>query len=124
MGSGRCRKPAGANHGGPDAAVSHAGDFGNLLADASGNAMISMLSKHVSLADGPEGIIGRAIIIHESVDDLSSQPGGNAGARIACGIVERVVPEGAAPPELAAPAAASAPAEHDDHSHADGSHDN
>ncbi len=129
--------PSGASHGGPDGTAAHAGDFGNLLADASGNAIISMQSRHITLDDGPNGIIGRSVIIHESADDLTSQPSGNSGARIACGLVERI---SAAAPATAAPAAeapaaeaaataapaAEAPHAHEaghDHEHGDGAHD-
>jgi Cu-Zn family superoxide dismutase len=73
-------------HGGPDSEMRHAGDFGNLDADASGKAHYERLDKVISL-DGPESIIGHAVIVHAKADDLKSQPSGNAGARVACGVI-------------------------------------
>lgn len=71
-------------HGAPDAPVRHAGDFGNLEADASGNAHYERVDAMISL-DGAESIIGHGVIVHAKADDLKTQPTGNAGARVACG---------------------------------------
>jgi Cu-Zn family superoxide dismutase len=79
--------PTGAKHGGPNAADRHAGDFGNVTADASGNAKFDMVDSHISF-DGPNSIIGRGVIVHEKADDLTSQPAGNAGKRVACGNIQ------------------------------------
>lgn len=108
--------PTAAAHGGPDGEVLHAGDMGNIEADATGHAMVTMISKHVSLEAGvPNSIIGRSVIVHQDPDDLTSQPAGNAGPRIACGIITldaaAAPAEGAAPAEAAAPAEGAAPAE-------------
>lgn len=65
---------------------SHLGDLGNIKADAQGKASVSLMKKEGSL-EGPNGFKGRAIIVHAMPDDLSSQPSGNSGARIACGIL-------------------------------------
>ena len=73
-------------HGGPDSEHHHAGDLGNLNADAAGNAYVQMTAPGLVLV-GPEGIAGRSVIIHASADDLKSQPAGNSGARIAGGII-------------------------------------
>jgi Cu-Zn family superoxide dismutase len=78
--------PTGAPHGGPDDAERHAGDFGNIKADQSGNATYKRVDKHIALG-GPNSIIGRSVIIHADPDDLKSQPSGNAGARIGCGVI-------------------------------------
>jgi Cu-Zn family superoxide dismutase len=74
-------------HAGPDAAERHAGDLGNITADASGKAHYDRLDKQIEL-DGPDRIVGRSVIVHEKVDDLKTQPTGNAGARVACGVIE------------------------------------
>ncbi len=79
--------PSGNPHGAP-AAGSHAGDLGNVEADASGAVEIEMTARHAELKPGPRSIIGRAIVIHAQPDDLTSQPSGNAGARVACGVIE------------------------------------
>jgi Cu-Zn family superoxide dismutase len=73
-------------HGGPDSENRHVGDLGNLTADDSGKAVIQMKDKLIALS-GPHSIIGRAVIIHAKPDDLKSQPAGDAGDRIAGGVV-------------------------------------
>ena len=73
-------------HGDPAAALRHIGDFGNIEADASGVAKFTRVD-HVIKLDGPTSIIGHAVIVHAKADDLKSQPAGNAGARVACGII-------------------------------------
>ncbi|HLP08293.1 MAG TPA: superoxide dismutase family protein [Opitutaceae bacterium] len=78
--------PAHAAHGGPAAAERHAGDFGNLEADTSGHARLDRVDPALSL-DGPHSIIGRGLIVHAAPDDLKTQPTGNAGARVACGVI-------------------------------------
>lgn len=78
--------PAGHQHGGPDVEMRHVGDLGNLTADASGKAHYDRVDKQLSL-EGDHSIIGRSVIVHEKVDDLKSQPTGNAGARLACGAI-------------------------------------
>jgi Cu-Zn family superoxide dismutase len=73
-------------HAGPDAAGRHAGDLGNILADESGTARTSRIDDHLSL-DGRRSIVGRAVVVHADSDDLVSQPSGNAGARVGCGVI-------------------------------------
>ena len=79
--------PAGKTHGGPDAPMHHAGDFGNLTVGADGKGKLMLMTMDLSLDPGPQSVIGRAIVIHEKPDDLKSQPAGNAGARIGCGVI-------------------------------------
>ena len=76
--------PGGAKHGAPTDGERHAGDFGNLTADAAGNAKADFVDGHISF-NGPNSIVDRGVIVHEKADDLKSQPAGNAGARVACG---------------------------------------
>jgi len=78
--------PDGHSHGSQSDGLRHAGDLGNLDADASGNAKITFLDKVIKL-HGANTIVGRSIIIHENEDDLKTQPTGNAGARVACGSI-------------------------------------
>lgn len=78
--------PTNAAHGGPNDANRHVGDFGNITADENGNGVYERLDTLVSL-NGPQSIIGRAVIVHEKADDLHSQPSGDAGARVAAGVV-------------------------------------
>jgi superoxide dismutase, Cu-Zn family len=78
--------PAGQQHAGPDAAMRHEGDLGNLTADATGRARYERVDKFLEIG-GDHSIIGRSVIVHEKVDDLKTQPTGNAGARLACGVI-------------------------------------
>lgn len=73
-------------HAGPDAKVHHEGDMGNLVADNAGDAKYEYLDKSLSFHNA-HSILGRSVIIHEHADDLISQPVGNSGARVACGII-------------------------------------
>ena len=76
--------PLGETHGGHATMVRHAGDLGNLKADAFGTAKGSLLLKRLSVKE----IKNRAVLVHESPDDLKSEPAGNSGKRIACGVIQ------------------------------------
>ena len=78
--------PNGHDHALPDAEVRHEGDMGNLVADENGHAKLSLLIDKIALGAGKQGILGRAVIIHAGEDD-GSQPSGDAGDRIAAGII-------------------------------------
>lgn len=79
-------------HAGPDASRRHVGDLGNLTADKDGVAEFHHVDKLVKL-NGPNSIIGRSIIVHADPDDLKTQPSGNAGSRVACGVIGIAKPE-------------------------------
>lgn len=79
--------PSGHKHGAPDAAEHHEGDLGNLTADKSGKATKTFTMKGITLGDGDTSIVGKGFIIHEKADDMKTQPTGNAGARVACGVI-------------------------------------
>ncbi len=79
--------PEGVDHGGPDAAVHHVGDLGNLEADAEGKAEYHANWGFLSL-EGDHSIVGKAVIVHAGEDDFTSQPTGAAGGRLACGVIE------------------------------------
>jgi Cu-Zn family superoxide dismutase len=78
--------PEGMAHGGPMAEARHIGDLGNITADSSGNAQLDYVDNRIVLS-GSNSIIGHGLILHAQPDDLASQPTGNAGARIACGVI-------------------------------------
>jgi Cu-Zn family superoxide dismutase len=78
--------PGEEKHGGPDDRHRHVGDPGNITAESTGMVRERWVD-HVIQLNGPHSIIGRAIVVHEGVDDLKSQPTGAAGARVACGII-------------------------------------
>ena len=65
----------------------HVGDMGNIIVDVNGTAKLSVTLPNVSLENGMYNVNGLAIILHEKTDDFS-QPVGNAGSRIACGLIE------------------------------------
>ncbi|CAG2155937.1 superoxide dismutase family protein [Cupriavidus numazuensis] len=65
----------------------HAGDMNNLTADANGNARASILMPDLSVGSGPNSVVGRAVVVHKDPDDYKTQPTGNSGGRIACGVV-------------------------------------
>jgi Cu-Zn family superoxide dismutase len=65
----------------------HAGDFGNLQADASGKAHLELTVDNITISGEKNPVLGHAMIVHEREDD-GSQPTGNAGGRIGCGIIK------------------------------------
>lgn len=65
----------------------HAGDMPNIKADAAGNAQYRATLDGLSLK-GAEGVVGRAVVVHRDPDDYKSQPAGNSGPRIACGVIQ------------------------------------
>ncbi len=87
MSAGPHFNPKGQEHGGPDDATRHAGDLGNVEADANGKATVNITDKQISLV-GDNSIVGRTVVVHADVDDLGkgghelSKTTGNAGARL------------------------------------------
>ncbi len=78
--------PTNQPHGGLNSKKRHVGDMGNIIADEHGNATLDIVDNIIRL-NGPQTIIGRSIIVHADEDDLVSQPSGNAGSRIGCGVI-------------------------------------
>ncbi len=78
--------PEEAEHGGPDDDMRHVGDLGNLQSDADGNATAEFVDPQLQLS-GMTSILGRGVIIHAGEDDLVSQPTGDAGGRLSCGVI-------------------------------------
>ena len=75
-------------HGRVGAAAHHAGDTDNIVADATGVASVDTRLQGATVGDGaPTDIIGKAVIVHTDPDDYTTQPTGNAGARLACGVI-------------------------------------
>lgn len=87
MSAGGHFNPQGVAHGYYQAAVHHAGDMPNLQADTQGQARMIFELKGVQLTTGPDGLIGKGVIVHSGPDDYVSQPTGNAGGRLACGVI-------------------------------------
>ena len=78
--------PTAMQHSAPTDSMRHVGDIGNIVADADGNATLEWVDSHMTF-EGSNSIIGRGVIIHADEDDLTSQPTGAAGARVACGVI-------------------------------------
>lgn len=78
--------PAGKAHGHHAGSERHGGDMPNLVASASGEARFSGEIEGLSLS-GMTGVVGRSVVIHADPDDYKSQPAGNSGKRIACGVI-------------------------------------
>jgi Cu-Zn family superoxide dismutase len=89
MSAGGHFNPTNSKHGGPYDPVKHAGDLGNLNFGADGVAKFSFVVGDISVSSSrPDGIIGRALMVHAQVDDLKTDPTGNAGGRVACGVIK------------------------------------
>ena len=87
MSAGGHFNPTHASHGAPDAPVHHAGDFGNMTVGEDGHGHLEIDSKMLTIAPGENSVVGRAIVVHGKADDMTSQPAGNAGPRIGCGVI-------------------------------------
>ena len=84
--------PLGRQHGLDNSAGPHAGDAPNFTVGEDGNGRASFTTDRVSLTEGSTSLFdddGSSIVIHASADDQKSQPAGNSGGRIACGVVKR-----------------------------------
>ena len=80
--------PFGRAHGDPRSGTHHAGDMLNIRADPSGNSSYLSELRIGTVTAGPVSIVGRSVVVHAQPDDYRSQPAGNTGARIACGVIE------------------------------------
>lgn len=83
--------PAASAHGRAGGHAHHAGDMDNIVSDGAGLARVDVHLQGVTLGGGAANdIAGRAVIVHADPDDYHSQPTGNAGARVACGVIKVV----------------------------------
>lgn len=85
--------PAGVKHGylpKEGHQYAHAGDFGNIRVNKSGRGAQTLTIAGLTIFGGAYPVAGKAVILHAQQDDLTSQPTGNAGDRIACGIIQPV----------------------------------
>lgn len=79
--------PTHKKHGGAENPERHVGDLGNIEADKDGVANYNRLDKIIEL-NGQYSIIGKSVVVHAKEDDLKTQPTGDSGGRIACGVIE------------------------------------
>jgi len=84
--------PAGKQHGSENPNGHHAGDLPNFEVDVNGHGEVSYAVPDMTLSDGPNSLFhsgGTALVIHANADDNKTDPAGNAGPRIACGVIEK-----------------------------------
>lgn len=80
--------PGNSAHGKHGQGVQHVGDLMSLRANASGMAVVQYETQQISLNANSKNIANRALIVHADPDDFTTQPTGNAGARLACGVIQ------------------------------------
>lgn len=80
--------PLGKPHGNPARGEHHAGDLPALKADKSGAAKLDTEVSGITVSSGQTGIVGRGLVVHADPDDYKTQPTGNSGARLACGVIQ------------------------------------
>ena len=84
--------PTKMNHGKWGSASFHSGDIGNIDLNAEGKGTLELETDlwSISGTDSTKNILNKAIIVHGGVDDFTTQPTGNAGSRIGCGVINKV----------------------------------
>ncbi|MFN7572344.1 MAG: superoxide dismutase family protein [Betaproteobacteria bacterium] len=87
MSAGGHFNPVGKPHAHHGQGERHAGDMPNLKADASGNAKYSFETDLLAVGSGAANVVGRSVVIHRDPDDYKTQPAGNSGPRVACGVI-------------------------------------
>ena len=81
--------PSASAHGRANTAVHHAGDMDNIVSGADGTVALNIHLSGVTLGgNAANDIAGRSIVVHAAADDYTSQPSGNSGARVACGVIQ------------------------------------
>ena len=88
MSTGGHFNPLGKAHGPQEGMERHAGDLPALKSDGAGNATITVVIDVITVSPGITSVIGRGMIVHRDPDDYKTQPTGNAGPRIACGVIQ------------------------------------
>ncbi len=89
MSAGGHFNPQGKPHAAPTTPDRHAGDLPMLQANASGEATLTVEIDVITIGTGGNDIVGRAVIVHKDPDDFTTQPTGNSGARVACGVIRK-----------------------------------
>jgi superoxide dismutase, Cu-Zn family len=85
--------PAQKPHGNPTGEEHHAGDMSNVKSNAEGVAQIDTTADAATIGSGgPTDVMGKAVVVHEKADDYTTQPSGNSGSRIACGVIAMPTP--------------------------------
>lgn len=87
MSAGGHFNPGGKPHGHHGQSERHAGDMPNLKADATGTAKMTWNTTLLTVGSGATSVVGRSVIVHRDPDDYTTQPTGNSGPRLACGVI-------------------------------------
>jgi len=88
MSAGGHFNPGNHKHGGPYEPQRHAGDLGNITFNDKGIAKFSFVVGGISVnSSSKDGVIGRAVVVHAAADDMATDPTGNSGGRVACGVI-------------------------------------
>jgi superoxide dismutase, Cu-Zn family len=80
--------PTAMPHAGPMDQEHHAGDLGNIEIKADGTGDLEIESRMLTVKPGGNSVVGKSVIFHEKADDLKTQPTGNAGGRLGCGVIQ------------------------------------
>ncbi|MDQ5857049.1 MAG: superoxide dismutase family protein [Acidobacteriota bacterium] len=80
--------PGGMPHAAPGESRRHAGDLGNITIEANGTGHLELVTDLLTVRPGPNSVVGKSVIFHEKADDMTTQPTGNAGGRLGCGVVQ------------------------------------
>jgi Cu-Zn family superoxide dismutase len=89
MSAGGHFNPMNKPHAHPSVADRHTGDMPMLIADTSGNATLTTELTIMTIGAGANDIVGKGVIVHKDPDDFTTQPTGNSGARVACGVIRK-----------------------------------
>jgi Cu-Zn family superoxide dismutase len=89
MSAGGHFNPHGKPHSYPTVEDRHAGDMPMLAADAAGNAVMTAELDVITVGGGAADVVGKGVIVHKDPDDFKTQPTGNSGARLACGVIRK-----------------------------------
>ena len=89
MSAGGHFNPMSKPHAHPSSPDRHTGDMPMLVADASGNATLTAELTLMRIGSGLNDIVGKGVIVHKDPDDFTTQPTGNSGARVACGVIRK-----------------------------------
>ena len=89
MSAGGHFNPTNKPHGNNNSMNHHAGDMPSIRADNKGEAVLNFETKGISITNADTSIMGRSVIIHRDADDYTTQPTGNSGPRLACGIITK-----------------------------------
>jgi Cu-Zn family superoxide dismutase len=79
--------PVDTSHGSPDSSIHHAGDLGNIEIDQKGVGHYERTIRGLTVRPSPYSVVYRALVLNERADDFKTQPAGDSGARIACGVI-------------------------------------